>query len=447
LQKNDLTLFSGRTREILQLSLPILGGMMSQNVLNLVDTWLVGGLGAAALAACGIANFLNFMAVAAITGLSTAVQAMAARRVGEGRLAETAVPLNGGLLLSVAVGVPLSLLLIALTPWFFPLLVDDPAVAEAGVPSLQWRLVGVAFVGMNFSFRGYWSAVKLTRLYLYTLLQMHALNILFSWTLIYGKFGFPALGTSGAGIGTTLAIVVGTATYFWHAERHARGHGFLHALPNREQIRSLLRLGMPTCVQQLLFSGGFTTLFWIVGQIGTAELAVANVLVTLTLLAVLPGIGFGIAATTLVSQALGRRDPADAYRWAWDVYRVAAVLFTVLAAPMLLLPGPILLFFLRDPALVEVGLVPLRLIGLGILVDGLGLVLMHALLGAGATGLVMKVSVAFQWLLFLPLAYVLGPMLGWGLTAVWLGMTLYRALQSGVFVVAWQRREWVHIKL
>jgi len=420
---------------------------MSQNVLNLVDTWLVGGLGAAALAACGLANFLNFMAVAAITGLSTAVQALAARRVGEGRTGEAAVPLNGGLLLSVAVGLPLSALLIALTPWFFPLMVNDPAVAEAGVPYLQWRLVAVALVGMNFSFRGYWSAVKLTRLYLYTLLWMHALNILFSWTLIYGKFGFPALGTSGAGIGTTLAIAVGTATYFWHASRHARGHGFLHGLPGREQLGSLLRLGMPTCIQQLLFSGGFTMLFWIVGQIGTNELAIANVLVNVTLLAVLPGIGFGLAATTLVSQALGRKDPEDAYRWGWDVYKVAARLFAALAIPMLLFPQPILGVFLREAHLVEIGTLPLQLIGLGILVDGLGLVLMHALLGAGATGLVMKVSVGFQWFLFLPLAYVLGPMLGLGLTAVWLGMTLYRSAQTGLFALAWQRREWVNIKL
>src|SRR6185503_7483625 len=175
-----------RTREILHLSLPIIGGMMSQNLLNLVDTWLVGGLGAAALAACGLANFLNFMAVAAITGLSTAVQAMAARRVGEGRLGETAIPLNGGLFLSLVVGLPLSLLLIASVPWFFPKMVNDPAVAAQGVPYLQWRMVAVALVGMNFSFRGYWSAVKLTRLYLYTLLWMHALNIVFSWTLIYG---------------------------------------------------------------------------------------------------------------------------------------------------------------------------------------------------------------------------------------------------------------------
>ncbi len=420
---------------------------MSQNVLNLVDTWLVGGLGAAALAACGLANFMNFMAVAAITGLSTAVQAMAARRVGEGKVGESAIPLNGGLLLSVAVGVPLSALLIWFTPSFFPAMVNDPAVAEAGVPYLQWRLVAVALVGMNFSFRGYWSAVKLTRLYLYTLVWMHALNILFSWTLIYGKFGFPAFGTAGAGIGTSLAIAVGTATYFWHASRHAKGHGFLHGLPNRDQIRALLKLGMPTCVQQLLFSGGFTMLFWIVGQIGTPELAAANVLVNITLLAVLPGIGFGLAATTLVSQALGRKDPEDAHRWAWDVYKVASWLFLVLALPMLLVPGPILAFFLRDPHLVEIARVPLQLVGLGILLDGLGLILMHALLGAGATGLVMKVSVGFQWLLFLPLAYVLGPMLGFGLTAVWLGMTLYRSLQTGVFVVAWQRREWVHIRL
>jgi len=420
---------------------------MSQNLLNLVDTWLVGGLGAAALAACGLANFLNFMAVAAITGLSTAVQAMAARRVGEGRLGETAIPLNGGLLLSLVVGLPLSLLLIALVPWFFPAMVNDPAVAEQGVPYLQWRLVAVALIGMNFSFRGYWSAVKLTRLYLYTLVWMHALNILFSWTLIYGKFGFPALGTAGAGIGTSLSIAAGTATYFWHAGRHARGHGFLHGLPSREQIRGLLKLGMPTCVQQLLFSGGFTMLFWIVGQIGTAELAIANVLVNISLLAILPGIGFGLAATTLVSQALGRKDPEDAHRWAWDVYKVAAVLFALLAIPMLLLPGPILNFFLRDAQLVEIGRLPLQLVGLGILVDGLGLVMMHALLGAGATGLVMKVSVGFQWVLFLPVAYVLGPVLGLGLTAVWLGMTVYRALQSGVFVAAWERKAWVHIRL
>lgn len=436
-----------RTRRVLTLSLPIIGGMTSQNVLNLVDTWMVGALGPAALAGVGFSSFLNFMAVAAITGLAAAVQATAARRYGEGKLEETAVPLNGGLILALLLGVPLSVLLIWSAPHFYGLLMDDPAVVREGTDYLQWRLVAVAAIGMNFSFRGYWSAVDMTRLYMYTLLWMHALNIAISYVLIFGKLGFPALGTAGAGIGTTASILIGTATYFALAMRHARGAGFLKLWPTREQFLRLIRLGLPNSVQQLLFASGFAMLFWIIGQIGTQELAVANVLVNVTLLAVLPGIGFGIGAASLTGQALGKADPVDAHLWPWDVYRVASVGFLLIAAPMLLCTEWVLDVFLRDPALVALGYLPLLLIGAGVLVDGLGLIMMHALLGAGASGLVMRWGIGLQWLLFLPLAYLLGPVWGLGLTSVWLAMVGYRGLQALIFVHAWQARNWVHIKV
>src|SRR5262249_2968906 len=159
----------------------------------------------------------------------------------------------------------------------------------------------------------------------------------------------------------------------------------------------------------------------------------------------LPGIGFGLAATTLVGQALGRKDAADAHRWAWDVYRVAAKLFIAIAIPMLVIPGPILEFFLRDPQLAQTGRFALQLVGFNVLIDGLGLVMMHALLGAGASGLVMKVSVGTQWLLSLPLAYLVGPALQLGLTAIWISVAISRGLQAWVFTTAWQRRTWVHI--
>ncbi|HEX4872722.1 MAG TPA: MATE family efflux transporter [Nevskiaceae bacterium] len=440
-------MLSARSREVLALALPIIGAMTSQNILNLVDTALVGGLGPAALAGVGLASFLTFMAVGFITGLSSAVQAVAARRYGEGRLGETALPLNGGLLLSLALGLPLSALMILFAPEILGLLNDDPAVVAEGTPYLQWRLVSVAAIGMNFSFRGYWSAVKLARLYLYTLLWMHSLNIVLNWALIYGHFGLPALGTTGAGIGTTVSILIGTATYFWLGARHARPAGFLIARPSGEQLRNLLRLGLPSSVQQLLFAAGFTVLFWIVGQVGTAELAVANVLINITLVAVLPGIGFGLAAATLAGQALGRGDPVDAHRWPWDVYRVALGLFALIGLPMVVCPELLLGLFLRDPALVALGTLPLRLIGLGILIDGLGLILMHALFGVGAARLVMGVTVGLQWGLFLPLAWLLGPVWGLGLSSIWLAMTAYRGLQSLVLAAAWQKRAWVRIKV
>lgn len=443
------TAISGRSRrhEVWSLSLPIIAGMTSQNVLNLVDTAMVGSLGPTALAAVGLSSFINFMAMALVTGLSAGVQAIAARRVGEGRLGETAVPLNGGLILSVLIGLPISLTLILLAPWLLSVLNPDPEVVRQGVPYLQMRLLSVVMLGMNFSFRGYWSAVKLTRLYMINLLWMHSLNIALNYCLIYGKLGLPALGTLGAGLGTTISLTVGTASYFYLARRHAGGSGFLERLPTREEFMTLLRLGLPNALQQLLFAAGFVALFWIVGRIGTGELAIANVLINITLVTVLPGMGFGLAAATLAAQALGRRDSEDAHRWAWDVFRQSILLLTPLALVMLIFPSQLLSQFVHTPELVALGKLPLQMIGATVVFDALGMILMNSLLGVGAAKAVMLVAVSLQWALFLPLAWLLGPHWGYGLNAVWLAMIVYRGLQTGVFTWLWQRRGWVSLRV
>ena len=196
----DLFPDRARRKSIWVIALPIMGGMMSQNVLNLVDIGMVGRLGDSALAATGIGGFTNYLAIAFILGLSAGVQALAARRLGEERHDETAVPLNGGLILALLLGVPMCFALYALTPSAFLYLTDDPAVVELGVPYLQVRLLGMVAVGMNFSFRGYWSAIHMTGIYLRTLLVMHAINIFLNWVLIFGNLGAPEMGVYGAGL-------------------------------------------------------------------------------------------------------------------------------------------------------------------------------------------------------------------------------------------------------
>lgn len=436
-----------RRREVWALSLPIIGGMTSQNILNLVDTAMVGQLGPAALAGVGLSSFVNFVAMAAVTGLSVAVQAVAARRVGEGRISEAAIPLNGGLLLSLLIGVPISVLLICIAPWLFTQLNPDPAVAAEGVPYLQMRLLSVFALGMNFSFRGYWSAVKRPHLYMGTLIWMHTLNIGLNYCLIFGKLGLPAMGTLGAGLGTSISLCIGTATYFWLARKHASESGFLKRRPSRAELRAQLKLGVPAMAQQFLFAAGFVMLFWIVGQIGTAELAAANVLVNITLVTVLPGIGFGLAAATLAAQALGRKDADDAYRWMWDVFRQSVYLLTPFALAFMLFPSFILAPFLKTPELVALAKLPLQLIGITVIGDALGMILMSTMLGVGATRTVLLVAVGMQWVLFLPLAYLLGPVWGLGLNAVWFAMIGYRGIQAGIFVALWRKRGWTEIKL
>ena len=110
-----------RLRRILTLALPIIGGMISQNVLNLVDTAMVGTLGDAALAAVGLGGFVNFMFMALILGVSTGVQVMSARRKGQGLMDQTAVPLNAGLAMVLVTAPILTVILYSALPDLYPL--------------------------------------------------------------------------------------------------------------------------------------------------------------------------------------------------------------------------------------------------------------------------------------------------------------------------------------
>ncbi|MEQ9325530.1 MAG: MATE family efflux transporter, partial [Polyangiaceae bacterium] len=201
------------------LALPIMGGMVSQNVMNLVDTAMVGSQGKAALAGVGLSSFVAFMSQAFIMGLSSGVQAMAARRLGEGRDTQTAVPLNGGLLIAVAFGLPVTLALFFLAPHLYPYLNDDPKVIAEGVPYLQARLCAITAVGMNFAFRGYFNGVNQSQIYMRSLIVMHVCNLALNYTLIFGHFGAPALGAAGAGVGTAIATYIGTLVYIVQSMR------------------------------------------------------------------------------------------------------------------------------------------------------------------------------------------------------------------------------------
>lgn len=434
-----------RRHRILGLALPIVGGMVSQNLLNIVDTAMVGFLGDSALAAVGLGGFVVFMCQALILGISTGVQSSAARKKGEGRVDRAAAILNTALLLVLVVAPIFSLILMQIVPTLFPYLNSDVSVIEHGVPYLEWRLGAIVFVGMNFAFRGYWNALDMSRIYMTTLILMHACNIILNYVLIFGKFGAPAYGVAGAGMASAISMAIGTAIYFVLGCRHAAKDGFLKGLATRQETASLLRISLPAGLQQLFFSAGLVAMFWIIGKIGTPELAAANVLITVLLFAILPGLAMGIACATLVGQALGRKEPEDAYQWAWDVAKVTAVLLSVLGIPLWLIPDLVSSIFIHNPETRELARWPMRLVGLTMPVEAMVFVFMHALLGAGDARRVMLVGIGSQWLLFLPLAYLFGPVLGFGLFTIWLLQGSGRALSAFMYVTMWRGRHWQRI--
>jgi len=436
-----------RRNRILGLALPIIGGMVSQNMLNIVDTAMVGFLGDAALAAVGLGGFIVFMCQALILGISTGVQSIAARRKGEGKPDRAAAVLNTALLLVLLIAPLLSVVLIQLAEPVYSSLNSDPAVIQRGVPYIEWRLGAIVFVGMNFAFRGYWNALDLSRVYMQTLIIMHACNIILNYALIFGHFGAPALGVTGAGMASAISMSIGTLVYMFLGFRHVAKGCFLRCMATRSETLSLVRVSIPAGLQQLFFAAGMVAMFWIIGQIGTPELAAVNVLVTVLLFAILPGLALGIACATLVGQALGKRDPDEAYQWAFDVAKLTVVLLTALALPMLIVPDLVSSIFIHESTTRDLARWPMRLMGLTLPIEAVGFAFMHGMLGAGDARRVMIVSIGTQWLLFLPLAFVIGPVLGYGLIGVSIWQGVARMTQSWLFLSMWRRRGWQKIEI
>jgi len=108
-------------------------------------------------------------------------------------------------------------------------------------------------------------------------------------------------------------------------------------------------------------------------------------------------------------------------------------------------PDLILGVFLHEEHTITLARLPLRLLGATMVLETLGSVLMNALLGAGASKTVMFVSVILQWGLFLPVAFVIGPVLGFGMSAVWAAQVGYRCFQGLIFAAIWRRRRWINV--
>ena len=326
-------------------------------------------------------------------------------------------------------------------------LIDDPQVTPLAADYFAIRIAGLFALGMNFSFRGYWNGINRSTVYMRTLIVMHVVNIILSYGLIFGAFGLPELGVVGAGLGTTLALYLASILYLIQCWLFSRNAGFLRAWPGWRQIKDTLQLALPNSIQQVFFAGGLTTLFWIIAQVGTNELAIGHVLITIILFLILPAMGLGMAATSLVSQSLGRSEPNDAYLWGVNITLLGMLFLWLVALPLVVMPDQVLSLFFQEPALIELARAPLQITGLFIGLDACGIILSQALLGAGASRSVMKISILLQWGFFIPAAFLVGPYLGLGLLGIWICQLLQRLLQAIIMAYQWRAGRWATIRI
>ncbi len=437
-----------QAKAILALALPIMAGMGSQNLLNLVDVAMLGRLGKEAVAAVGLCGMALWALTALIQGLSTAVQAITARRLGEARSAclhESAVT---ALYLVLVTGIPLTLILISFAPEILALLTTDPAVRKIGSGYLTIRLLTLVPIGFNFCFRGYFNGLKQAGIYVKTLVCMHLVNIVANYVLIYGKWGFPAMGARGSALGTALATTLGClALLFWMIRLRSPGFSLAPRGLRWKTVHQLLALGLPSSLQNTAMSVGFLMFFHIAGRVSTSALAASNILINLNLLCVLVAMGLGLATITLVSKALGEGKPKEAETWVRGTAAIAFLSLTAVGLILVAFPHFWLGLFLPDAEVMAMAVLPLVLLGLSQIYDGVGIVLSYAHLGGGATRTVMAIAIANQWGLFLPACWIWTHYFDGQLLQLWICMVLYRLIQFLCYAISIRRRKWLSIQL
>lgn len=434
-----------RTRRILALGLPIMGGMSTYVLLELVDMVFVGFLGTVAVAAVGISVFLTFSWLALFGGATIAVQATTARLVGEGRTDDLARFLRATLLVITALMPVGTLIAIGIAKPLLALMSEDPQVPEAGTAYLQWSFAAGLFLTLNNAFMGYWNATDRPNLYFRVVLVQAAIKLPLNAWLMFGGLGVPAFGVAGAGMSTCAAAIAGTVFHLTMAARHAPGywHGKVMA-----HVPVVVRLLVPAGVQQFLENLALTLMFRIVAMLGTVEVAAYTILINLINTVGLPAWALGAAGATLVGQAMGERNPDAAHRWAWDVIKVGTACMLVLGIPLWAAPEWILGIFLHDPDAIAAATGPCRLLGLMIGINGIGYLFASLLYGAGDVKRVLYVNLATQYLILLPGAWAMATYSTWGLLGVLLvHQVAFRALNAVVLTTLWQQRRWADVRL
>jgi putative MATE family efflux protein len=436
-----------RVSTIAKLSFPVSIAIGSTMLMSLIDLAMVAPLGSRATAAVGLSVFSHTLVLAFVIGIGPAVQGIVARRRGQGSTEPKCVPLNGGLLAAVVVGTPLMVLGYWFAPFFISVLSRDPAVTKLAVPFLRVLYAGIVATGMNVAFKGHWTGMEKPNVYMAIVLFMNCLNFIGNYVLIFGRFGVPALGSTGAALSTVISLHVGVLINMVLIWRRYRPDGFLSAVPSKALLVRIFKLGMPAAMQEFFFSAGYLVFFRLVGQIGTAELAGMNVLVRVSLMFSILAMALGSASATLVSKTAGQGDLTAAAQWGWDSGKLGVIIITLLGLPLVIFPRFFLSLLLSDPLTIATAVFPWQLqMGTAGLAS-LTYVFAYTLVSVGDGNRVAAISFGAQWLFFLPLVWLVGTYLKHGLLAVVLVDLAYGALATTLITARWADGRWKQVTI
>jgi MATE family multidrug resistance protein len=436
-------------RLVLRMAWPAILENSLHTLLGIVDTILVARLGTDAVAGVGAGTQWLFLFISVMFGVSTGSIVLVARSIGAGDAATANRAVRQSMLLGVALGLAFTLFGLVGADASMALLGATGDVAAIGASYLRIVSYGGVATCCAVMASSLLRAAGDTRSPMVSTAIANVVNAVVAYVLIFGELGLPRLGADGSAWGLNAARVVAIVylmVVLW------RGRGVLKIdlggwRPHVEQLRTIVRFGMPTAIEQILLMTSFMAFAMISIQLGTAAFAAQRITFNAVTISFLPAFGFAIAATTLTGQSLGARRPDLAERTAWVAVRMAATWMAAMGLVYIFLPEPLLRVFTDDAAVLAEGVTAMRVIGLASPIWSVPMVLSGALRGAGDTRFPLYMTIVTGWLMRVPIGYVAGLMLGLGLAGVYLGAFADALIGAGMVVWRYRRGSWRNISV
>ncbi len=454
-----LTIDSALSKRILGLATPVILAMMSQTAINQVDHILIGRLPASesvpGQAAVGVSLVLLWAVGGFLSAISVGTQALTARRTGEkDHQAAGQVMLNSLIVAAISSAV-LSVVSWYAVPHIFPFFTKSADMLRLGVPFLQWRMLGVLSMVTTISYKSWFDGLGHTRVHMVAAIAMNVVNFFLNIALIFGKWGFPEMGVEGSGIASMVSSYIGLAFMIaWSFLPRYRREFKVYHLSNlsMKQQRELVKLSVPSGVASVFVMSGFGLFFKIVGMLDGGVASDVNAAATQNIIIILmlfftACMAYGTATATLVGQSMGAKDYDLAERYAWEAVKLGVYPTALLAVIVVVAPDSVLRIYSHSDEVIAVARPILRICGALLPFILAALVFTQALFGAGNTRFVMIVEFFLHFFCLVPLAYIGGVVMGWGVLGVWVGAFSYIVLLCLVMGLKFGSGSWKEIRI
>lgn len=414
-------------RLIITMSFPIMLSMLVQALYNIVDSAFVARISEDALTAVSLAFPVQLLMIAVATGTGVGVNALLSRRLGQKKQEEANAVAVNGVFLSVCFWLVFAVLGLLFGRGFIALFTDVPAVIDMGTSYVTVVTVASCGVFLLFVAERLMQATGNTVYHMVTQLIGAVLNCIFDPIMIFGLFGFPTLGTTGAALATVLSQIIAMSIGFFinvrfnHDVRlHLRGFR-----PDGGILGEIVRIGLPAAVQQSLLSILTVGLNRILMPFSQTAVSFYGVYYKLQNFLFMPVYGLNNALIPMIGYNFGAKNRRRIERITRYALYLAIGIMAAGTVLFELIPVPLLRLFDASDAMLSIGVPAIHIISLSFCFAGASVILSGCMQGLGRGNESLWVALTRQFIVILPTAVLLSRL---SLTAVWFAFPLAEAV-------------------